>query len=155
MIKDLLVVIDNSSNADQFLQAAVAFAQRAGAYAEVAMLSPGPLMAVNLAPFGELYVPDEVLLEEERVRLNAVRDAIAHATCPVDVYGVRDDVTWIAHDLRKSHPLADLIMVGGPEDWEVPWLRWRVLETLLLTTGTPLVMMPANRPLGPIRHAVL
>lgn len=155
MIKDLLVVIDNSPNSDAFVKAAVALAQRAQAHAEVAMLSPGPLASAKFAPFGALYVPDEVLLKEEKARLAEVRDLISDANAPVEVYGLRDDVAWIAHDLRLSHPLADLIVVGETESWEVPWLRQRVLETLLLTTGTPLLVMPAERPLEPIRHAVL
>lgn len=155
MIKDLLVVIDNSGNAEPFLQAAVAFAERTGAHGEVAMLSPGPLAAVELAPMGALFVPDDVLREEEEARLAAVRASIAGARCPIEVYGVRDDVAWLTHDLRRGHPLADLIIVGGPDSWEVPWLRRRVLETLLLSTGTPLLIMPAERPLGPIRRAAL
>lgn len=155
MIKDLLVVIDNSTNSDRFLQAAIAFAQRLETHAEVAMLSPGPLASAKLAPLGALYVPDAVLIDEERARLAAVRSSIAQAKCPVEIYGLRDDVAWIVHDLRLSHPLADLIMVGGPTSWEVPWLRQRVLESLLLTTGTPLLIMPEDRSLGPIRKAVV
>lgn len=155
MIKDLLVVIDNSTKSDQFLQTALAFAERVGAHAEVAMLSPGPLASARLAPLGALYVPENVLVEEERARLAVVRASIAECTCPVEVYGLHDDVAWIAHDLRLSHPLADLILVGDPDGWEVPWLRQRVLETLLLSTGTPVLVLPAERSLGPVRHAVL
>jgi nucleotide-binding universal stress UspA family protein len=155
MIKDLLVVIDNSTNSDRFLQTALTFAERLGTHAEVAMLSPGPLASARLAPFGALYVPEDVLIEEEKARLAVVRGSTAGFTCPVEVYGLHDDVAWIAHDVRLSHPLADLILVGGPESWEVPWLRQRVLETLLLSTGTPLLVLPEERPLGPIRHAVL
>ena len=155
MIKDLLVVIDNSAKSDQFLQAAVRFAERAHAIAEVAMLSPGPLASPKLAPFGTLHVPVEVLLKEEKARLEVVRRSIAGAKCPVEVYGISDDVAWIAHDLRLSHPLADLIMVGTPETWEVPWLRRRILESLLLTSGTPVLIMPPQKPLGAIRHAIL
>ncbi|WP_029934598.1 universal stress protein [Sphingomonas sp. UNC305MFCol5.2] len=155
MIKDLLIVIDNSSAADSFLQAAVAFTERSGARGEVAMLSPGPLAAADLAPFGALYVPDEVLQREEEARLTAVRASIAEAKCPIEVYGLRDDIAWVPHDLRLSRPMADLILVGGPDSWEVPWLHRRVLETLLLSTGTPLLIMPAGRPLGPIHRAVL
>jgi nucleotide-binding universal stress UspA family protein len=155
MIKDLLVVIDNSTHSDPFLQGAVAFAQRSEAHAEVAMLSPGPLASAKFAPFGALYVPDAVLIDEERARLAAVRGSIAEASCPVEVYGLRDDVAWIVHDLRLSHPLADLIMVGGPDSWEIPWLRRRVVESLLLTAGTPLLVMPENHQLGPIRKAVV
>lgn len=155
MIKDLLVVIDNSTNSDRFLQTALAFAERLRAHTEVAMLSPGPLASATLAPFGALYVPEDVLAEDEKARLAVVRGSTAAFTCPVEVYGLRDDVAWIAHDLRLSHPLADLILVGGPGSWEVPWLRQRVVETLLLSTGTPLLVLPEEPPLGPIRRAVL
>lgn len=155
MIKDLLVVIDNSSNAEPFLRAAVAFAERTSAHGEVAMLSPGPLAVDELAPFGALYVPEELLRQEEDGRLAAVRASVAGARVPIEVYGLRDDVAWLTHDLRRGHPLADLIVVGAPDSWKVPWLRRRVLETLLLSTGTPLLIMPAERPLGPVRHAVL
>lgn len=155
MIKDLLIVIDNSIASEPFLNAAVSFAERSRAYGEVAMLSPGPLAVADLAPFGALYVPDEVLREEEAARLAAVRAAVAGAKCPIEVYGLRDDVAWIARDVRLSHPMADLILIGTKDSWETPWLRRRVLETLLLTTGTPILVLPFDRPLGPVHHAVI
>ncbi len=155
MIKDLLIVIDNGPQAEPFLKTAIRIAEGSRAYCEVAMLSPGPLVAAEFAPLGALYVPDEQLRLEEQARLVEVRALVDDATTPVEVYGVRDDVAWIAHDLKRSHPLADLIVTGPEEAWEVPWLRRRVIETLLLTTGTPLLLLPSNHAFGPIHHAVL
>jgi nucleotide-binding universal stress UspA family protein len=56
---------------------------------------------------------------------------------------------------RRSRQLADLILVGGPEEWETGWLRRRVLETAILGAGTPVLILPAGKDLASVRHAVL
>ncbi|UIJ46332.1 universal stress protein [Sphingomonas cannabina] len=155
MIKDLLFVIDNAKRTEPFLKAAVALGESFGAYCEVVTLSAGPLLAAEFAPLGALYLPEDELRRDEEARLAEVRKLVAEATCPVEVYGLRDDVAWIPQDLRLSRPLADLCVVGTEECWEVPWLRRRVLDTLLLSTGTPLLLLPPNKPLGRIRHAIV
>jgi len=155
MIKDLLIVIDNSRKADNFLREALIFAERYDAFTEVLMLSPGPIAAADFAPLGALFVPDEVLRQEEAERLDVVRRALADALCPVEVHGLRDDIAWLAHDFRREHPVVDLILMGTEESWEIPWLRRRALETSLLATGTPLLIMPSQRPVERFRRAVL
>jgi len=155
MIADILIVIDNGKGSEPFLEAAVGFAEQQSAQVNVLMVSPGPLAVAELAPFGALYIPEKVQLREEAERLAQVRAKLASAKVPVEVKGVCDDVAWVAGDVRRASPVADLILIGGADSWGVPWVRRRVAETLLLSSGTPLLIMPDGRSPCPIRHAVL
>ncbi|WP_213981333.1 universal stress protein [Sphingomonas sp. dw_22] len=155
MIQDLLIAIDNSAGSEPFLDTAIAFAERLDAFAKVTMISAGPLAAAEFAPFGAIYVPEDVLRSDEAARLEEVRARLASAKVPVELRGISDDVAWVAGDLRRSHPLADLLVVGPADSWEVPWLHRRVVETLLLSTGTPLLLLPTQSTLAGVGHAVL
>lgn len=155
MIKDLLIAIDNSAGSEPFLDTAIEFAGRLGAFAQVTMLSPGPLAAAEFAPFGAIYIPEDTLREQEAERLAEIRARLTPAKVPFELRGIADDIAWVAGDLRRNRPLADLLVVGPADGWEVPWLHRRAIETLLLSTGTPLLLLPTGSKLGAIGHAVL
>jgi len=126
-----------------------------GAHLEVGVLTALPLAATELAPFFELYLPDTVLAQQAAERVEEVRLELARARCPVSVIPFHDDVLWLAGDFRRSRQLADLLLVGPESGWEIPWLRRRMIETMILTSATPLVLLPENRVLGKIRRAVI
>lgn len=154
MIVDILIVIDNSETSEPFLDSAVRFAEQRGAHASVLMVSPGPLAVTELAPFGALYIPERVQLREEAERLAEIRAKLASAKVPVEVKGICDDVGWIAGDVRRASPVADLVLIGEADSWEVPWARRHVAEALLLSSGSPLLVVPDSKCPGPIRRAV-
>ena len=83
-----------------------------------------------------------------------MRELVEGAKGPVDVRGFHDDVAWLPGDVRRSRQLADLIVVGSIYSWEVPWLRRRVLDTLLLSSGTPILLLPEDGTLEKVEHAV-
>lgn len=157
MIKDLMIVIDNvDPKSADFLKSALSMAEQWNAHAAISLLTPGPLVAAEFAPIGAFYVTEESLRKDEADRIAKVRKLIEGVTCPVDVRGFHDDVGWLAGDVGRSRQVADLIVAGSIFSWEVPWLRRRVLETLLLSSGTPLLLLPENnRPIGKVQHAVL
>ncbi|MCW3848187.1 universal stress protein [Sphingomonas sp. LB-2] len=155
MIKDILAIVDNAEQAAPFIHAAVAFAHSRGAHLEIAALTPGPYLAPELLPFGVAYVPDDALARDDRQKVDAVTALVANADCPVSVFGLHDDIAWLAGDMRRSRQIADLILIGPPESWQTPWLRRRVIETSILSSGTPTLVVPPAAALVPVRRAVL
>lgn len=155
MIKDILAIVDNAGQAAPFVQEVLAFAELHGAHVEIAALTPGPYLAPELLPFGVAYVPDDILAKDDKQKVDAVAALVGNAECPVSVFGLHDDIGWLAGDVRRSRQIADLILIGAAEHWETPWLRRRVIETSILSSGTPTILMPPAARLTAIRHAVL
>ncbi|MEZ0243006.1 MAG: universal stress protein [Sphingomonas sp.] len=155
MIKDILAIVDNAEQAAPFIHAAVAFAQLHGAHLEIAALTPGPYLAPELLPFGVAYVPDDALARDDKQKVDAVTALVANADCPVAVFGLHDDIAWLAGDMRRSRQIADLILIGAAQHWQTPWLRRRVLETSILSSGTPTLIVPPETAPRAIRRAVL
>jgi nucleotide-binding universal stress UspA family protein len=150
-----LAIVDNAGAAAPFLQQVMAFARAQEAHVEIAVLAAGPYVADRLLPLGVLYVPDETLAREALEKVDAVLAQVAGSTTPVSAFGLHDDIAWLAGDVRRSRQLADLILVGASETWETPWLRRRVLETCILSSGTPTLLVPPDKAPGLFRHAVL
>jgi nucleotide-binding universal stress UspA family protein len=155
MIRDILAIVDNAAAAAPFIGRVLRLAERCGASVDIAALTPSPYVAEALLPLGGMYLPDAVLEGDDRAKLDAVTTLTAASPASVSVFGLHDDVAWLAGDVRRSRQLADLILVGGPEEWETGWLRRRVLETAILGAGTPVLILPAGKDLAPVRHAVL
>lgn len=155
MIKDILAVVDNADLAAPFLAAATRLAEEKGAVLEIAVLTAAPMASPALAPLGGLYIPDVVLLGDDAANLAAVEAVLSSAQCEHHVYGFHDRLTWLAGDLSRSRQVADLILVGAREAWATPALHRRVLETLVRASGTPLLILPSDRALRPLRRAVL
>lgn len=156
MIKDISIVLDSIDleKSAAFLNTAVAIAERWQAHATITLLTPGPLAAAEFAPIGAFYVTKEELAHDEGERIAKIRDAIHGAKCTIDVRGLHDDVAWLPGDVRRSRQLSDLIIAGAIYSWEVPWLRRRVLDTLLLSAGTPILLLPDGGTLEKVKHAV-
>lgn len=155
MIRDVLAIVDNAGVAAPFIDRVLAFAEQRQAQVEIAVLTPSPYFAEALLPAGVMYVPEDVLAQDDRSKVEAVTALMAKASTKASVFGLHDDVAWLAGDVRRSRQLADLILIGDAGEWETAWLRRRVLETSILSTGTPTVILPAGKRLGGIRRAVL
>lgn len=155
MIKDMLAVVDDGDRAQGFLKAVVEIAAAREATLEVAALTPAPMASAAAAPFGTLYVPEWVQMGDDAANVERVRGHLAAAGSSADVFGLHDDVGWLAGDLRRRRQVADVIVMGASETWATPWLRRRVAETLVRGGGTPLLILPPDGTLKPIRRAVL
>ena len=145
MIRDLLAIVDNASLSAPFLTNLLALADARDAQLEIAVLTPSPYLAEALLPLGAMYVPESVLERDERDKISAVSALAGNASARVTVFGLHDDVAWLAGDVRRSRQIADYILIGGPEEWESPWLRRRVLETIIHASGTPIMILPAGK----------
>ncbi|MCX8475483.1 MAG: universal stress protein [Sphingomonas sp.] len=155
MIRDALAIVDNAGSAAPFISRVLAFAEERQAQAEIAVLTPSPYFAEALLPLGGMYVPEDVLARDDRSKVDAIAALVKEAHSKASVFGLHDDVAWLAGDVRRSRQVADLILIGGPEEWETLWLRRRVLETSILASGTPTVILAEGRSLGAVRRAVL
>ncbi|APR53953.1 universal stress protein [Sphingomonas koreensis] len=154
MPKNILVIVEAPAKAAPIVDAATALALAHEACLDIAVLTPGPVASPALVPFGAMYLPDEVVARDSRANVAAVEALVAGASCPVAVFGLYDDVAWLAGDLRRSRQIADLTVIGTPEAWELHWLRRRVVETLILSSGTPILILPPDHRIAGVRHAV-
>jgi nucleotide-binding universal stress UspA family protein len=155
MLKDLLAIVDNAERAAPFLSNAVSLAERHGAHLTVVVLTNYPLVAVELAPFGSLFIPEDVLAKDEREKLAAVRSLLDRSGISFEVRGIREDVALIPRYAGIEGRYADLVLFGAPDGYEISWLRRRVIETEMLSAGSPLMILPTSAVPRPINHAVL
>lgn len=155
MIKSMVAVVEDVDKASGLVDAVLTQAEYLGASVTFQILAPGPVVAPELAPFGSLYLPDTVLAAEAMERIAKLRSMVSKSSVAIEVLGLHDDVAWLAGDMRKSRPIADISLLGSVETWTIPWLHRRVAETLALASGTPLLILPPGRSVTRINHAVL
>lgn len=155
MTGTMLAVLDDVDNGAGFIRTMVTLAERRDARLIVYLLTPGPLVAPDLAPFGVLYLPDQMLQADSEEQVAKLRAALHGTTVDIDVRGLFDDVAWLAGDVRRARPIADLAVVGSHETWAIPYLYRRVTEMLALASGGPLLILPPGRSLATVNHAVV
>jgi nucleotide-binding universal stress UspA family protein len=155
MIKDILAVVDDGDRAQGFLKTIVELATRCEATLEVAALTPAPMASPAMAPFGALYVPEVVLMGDDAANVERVRGHLTAAGSSAEIFGLHNDIGWLAGDLKRRRRVADLIAIGSRESWATPWLRRRVAETIIRGSGTPLLILPEGQTLNPVRKVVL
>ena len=155
MVREILSFIDDAETAAPFVTTLLEVAKRLQTRCEIGVLTAAPMLMPALAPLATLYMPEPVLRADNALQVERTRALVAGAGDPVDVWGLHDSVGWLSADVRDAWRLADLILIGSQETWLTPWLRRRLIETLLLSSGTPIVLLPTERTLPPVRHAVL
>lgn len=155
MIKDILLVVENSAHADPIIRAAVTMAERMSAMLTIEVLTASPLLIPALAPMTTMYVPDWAMAEDEAARIKAISASVAGSPAVLRVLGLRDDVFHLARRAGRAGPLVDLIVMGSEADWETRWLRRRASETIVMGAGTPLLILTGADPLPPVHNAVL
>lgn len=155
MTGTMLAVLDDVESGAGFIRTIAARAERLDARLLVYLLTPGPLAAPDLAPFGVLYLPDQILQADSEEQVMKLRAAFAGSPVHIDIRGLFDDVAWLAGDVRRARPIADLAVIGSHETWAIPYLYRRVTEMLALESGGPLAILPPGRSLATVSHAVL
>jgi nucleotide-binding universal stress UspA family protein len=155
MLKNILAIVETPDRAAPIIDAAAALAHAHDAHLEIAVLTPAPVISAALVPLGGIYIPEAEGERDSQNDVAAVERLAKGAPCPVNVFGFHDDVAWLTGDVRQSQQIADLIVIGTADAWSLPWLRRRVAETLILSSGTPLLILPPDRRVTRVRHAVL
>jgi len=154
MIKDILLVVENSALANSTIRAAVKIAERRGADLTIEVLTPTPLLVPSLAPMTTMYVPDWSLAADEAERIKKIYEMVGGSSSVVRVLGLRDDVFALAHRAGRLGPIADLVLMGGESHWETEWLRRGASETVVMGSGGPLLILAMDGILPPIHNAV-
>lgn len=155
MIREILSFIDDAEAGTAHVRALLGLAERFDAQLELGVLTAGPMMFPELAPYTSLYLPEIALRGDGEAQLGRVRALVSAAPDRVNVWGFHDSIRWLAADVRDSRQIADLIVIGAPETWLHPWLRHRLTENLVLSAGTPLLLLPPSGWSGRVEHAVL
>lgn len=153
MIKTILAIVEGP-RASGFIESVLAIAADRKAHAIFDVLTAAPVISPKLAPLGTLYTLPGEMQQLAEQSVSAVR-ALLPGDAQVEVVSHVDDVGWIPGDLRSTAPVADLIIVGPRTDWSIDWLRRHTIETILLSAGTPLLLLPPGRTLRTVDHAVL
>ena len=154
MLRDILTFIDDAEASAGFLHALLARAAALDAHTVVQLLTPDSLLP-GYAPLYPFYLPESILLPDPEAELDRVRALVVGAGDHVDVHAVPGSVGILSADRRGLLRIADLIVIGHDKAWHSGWLRRRLIETLLLSAGTPLLLMPEHAVFGPINHAIL
>lgn len=155
MIKDIFAVVEDAEQGKAFLSSTARFALERSAFLEVAALTPALMVTPAVAPIGALYLPPAVVVGSDADNLAAIRAQLAESGCSFDVIGFHDNIVWLADDLGRSRQIADLILVGTEDGWVDTRLRTRVLQTLIRSAGTPIMILPTGQAVPRIQRAVL
>lgn len=155
MIRTISTVVDEPGRAQRFLGSVLEHARARNIFTCLTVLTAAPLVAAELAPLGSLYIPEDELRADALEAIAALRAAIGGDDDTLLVKGIYGDVSWLAHDLRNDEDLADLAVLGSDDSWAVPWLRRHTIETLLMGSGTPLMLLPDGQRLPQLNHVAL
>jgi nucleotide-binding universal stress UspA family protein len=154
MIKSLSTVVDNPDKALAYTRELATSARGIQANLLITMLTAAPMISASLAPLGGLYLPEANLREDAREDMRLLRAAMEDDP-KVTIGGYYGDISWLAHELRNNETVVDLTVIGPPPTWQVGWLRRHVIETLLMASGTPLLLLPEGGQLHKIARATL
>lgn len=155
MITSLATIVDDPVKGAPFLEDLARETLDLGARLSVTVLTAAPMIAAEFAPLGTMYLPEADLEADARAEIARVRELLDAQDHDILVRGVYGDVNWLAHDMHKTDDIVDLLVVGAPSTWAVHWLRRRAIETLLLGSGIPLLLLPEEGRLPQIDRAVL
>ena len=155
MIKDILLVVENSAHADAIIHAGVKMAERMAADLTIEILTPSPVLVPALAPMTAMYVPDWALTEDQAKRVNKVSEMVAGSSATIRVLGLHDEMFALARRTGRTGPIADVVVIGGEDLWETEWLRRRTSETIVMGAGSPLLILDRGDELPPVHNAVI
>lgn len=154
MIKTILAIVEGPVRGSGFIDAVLGLAEYHQAHVIFDILTAAPLASANLAPLGTLYTLPGELRQLTRDHASSLR-ALLPPDSQAEIVSHCDDVGWIPGDLRATAPIADMIVIGPGEAWSIDWLRRRTIETVLMATGAPVLLLPPGRSVRSVDHAVL
>lgn len=155
MVKDILLVVENSAHANPLIRFAVKIAERMAADLTIEILTPNPVLIPALASMTAMYIPEWTMDEEQAARIKKVSTMVAGSTASIRVLGLHDDIRALVRRAGRAGPIADMVIVGGEALWETQWLRLHVTETIVMGTGAPVLILPKGKEFTPVQNAVL
>jgi nucleotide-binding universal stress UspA family protein len=155
MLRDLVAIVDNGEAAKAFILRAVAFAGAQDAHLAVTLLNDVFWDPGMMTPY-EAYagVLEEIEAEQART-LTAVTEIMDQAAIPVEVRAVSDAPAYLSGAARVEGRYADMLLVGLPLAYKSERLRRRSVESALLGSAGPVLILPDQADLQAVNHVVL
>jgi len=151
MITDLLALVDLGEADIDFLARARRFAEAHQAALRLCVAAPVPSLDYALAMEGGYAVADD-LADGARDKARRLAAASGGRAEIVSLGGEPGDLLETLARLARA---ADLVLVGPPATFGDPGFRRRAAETLALTSGRPVLLLPASGMTDRFRHIVV
>jgi nucleotide-binding universal stress UspA family protein len=145
MITSIGTVIDSPTTTETFLWHLLEDTRKLNARTAITVLTTSPVLVPALAPLGSVYLPPAALSADCDEAIAFTLAALGGAAADLAVAGVYGDLSRLASDLGKTEEIVDLFVIGPRSSWDIPWLHRNVIESLLLGSGTPLMLLPDDR----------
>lgn len=155
MLKDLVAVVDDVEASKSFLKRAVKFAEAHEAHLAVKLLTRDLYGLVGLYPFDVYPLALHEMQADQEAQLDQLKQTLHGAAVPVEVRGMADDPGFAHGTLRMEGRYADIVLVGPSNAYDDKKLRRYIIETVLLSLGGPVLILPENSSLEQINHVVL
>jgi nucleotide-binding universal stress UspA family protein len=108
-----------------------------------------------LAPYAGHTLPIEPAALGQEEELDTIKAATSRARIPVEVRGIVEDPMLLRGVSRVEARSTDLLLVGPDMAYKDPGLRRTIIETALMSSGVPVLILPADTSLAKIQHAVI
>ena len=151
-IKDILAVVDAAARDEQFIKDALAFAEFHGARLSVLVVS-----ALPLADYSLTVASPYVMLQGDTDAVEAKRAHIATLTsgANVEVRAIIDQPAIIFAKAPVHARYVDVVLFGPADSYEYPPIRRETIESILFSSGRPVLIIPAGHRPGTIQHLAL
>lgn len=154
MIKDILLVVDNHDKDAAIVDAALKLAAANDAHLTVVILGVVPVPGYTMSAFAPYVTLDEYR-ERTAAKENAVAARAQHAGIAAEIRVVSDVAQALIDKAPVQTRYADLVLFGPADSWDDQWVRRRVVETVLLGSGRPILLVPADGRVPSFRQAVI
>lgn len=150
MIADLLAILDLGRDDDNFLALARRFAAARHAALRICIAAPVPALEYALAMEGGYALADDLAdgAREKAQRIAATGEA-------ADIVSLGGEASELLVKLARLARAADLVLIGPLATFGDPGFRRRAAETVALTSGRPVLLLPANGVADRFRHVVI
>ena len=155
MLKDLIAIVDNAEAAAGFIGQALGFAAAHDAHLAVTLLTPDYTSLTALPPYAGYPLLHDQVTERQAHELEAIRRLTEGAPVPVEVRGISDATAYLFGASRIEGRYADLLLIGATASFEDDKLRARLIETAVMSSGGPVLVLPEGAQLARIGHAVV
>jgi len=143
MIKDLLLVVDYDRDDDAIIKGVVQFARERQAQLAVMIVAAEPVPDYHMSVYPPFITLDEYR-EKTKAKEAAIRGHAERGGMEVEVRILSDTVQALLDETPAQTRYADLVIFGPVESWGDRWLRRRVLENVVLGSGRPVLLIPAD-----------
>ncbi len=151
-IKDILAVVDAGSQDDQFVKDALALAEFHGASLTVLVTS-----ALPMADYTLTVASPYVMLQDDTEAVEAKRARIGKLAsgANVEVRAISDQPAMIFAKASIHARYADVVLFGPADSFEYPHIRRETMESILFSSGRPVLVIPTGHRPGTIQHLAL